>query len=160
MKSRVVFSSDKLGVFVWPSESVDKFEWLLLILLPDCCCCRCCKCWDSWLPGATPRSVFFSSIGGSPAPQLDVELSSGLSWANPLCAWHDRNQNLLLILLARTLSLSLSTSLFLLLAIASKRAQYSGSPRTVWSLRPDVIERETKKATSAREYPKLLLLSL
>jgi hypothetical protein len=28
----------------------------------------------------------------------------------------------------------------------------------VWSLRPDVIERETKKATSAREYPKLLLL--
>lgn len=57
-------------------------------------------------------------------------------------------------------SLSLSTFLFLLLAIASKRAQYSGSPRTVWPLRPDVIERETKKATSAREYPKHLLLPL
>ncbi len=110
MKSRVVCSSDKLGVFVWPSESVDKFGWLLLLLLPDCCCC---KCWDSWLPGATPRSVFFSSIGGSPTPQLDVELSSGLSWANPLCAWHDRNQNFLLIFLprlSRSLSLSLSLS--------------------------------------------------
>jgi hypothetical protein len=56
-KSRVLFSC----VGAWPSES--QF---------------CPPCGPS-LHGETPRSVAFSSMGGSPVPQLDVELSSSRS---------------------------------------------------------------------------------
>jgi hypothetical protein len=76
MKSRVDFCLLRLGVYFWPSASVDNSG--LLLLFP----CGCCEC---SLPGAVPRSVCFSSIGGSPTPQLELELSSGLSCANPLC---------------------------------------------------------------------------
>jgi hypothetical protein len=74
MKSRVLFCLERFGVGTSP-ESESDFS-------------------PPWLPGLTPRSVASSSIGGSPVPQLDVELSSDRSCANPRFACKGNKERL------------------------------------------------------------------